>query len=232
MGMTSPFRAVVWLCSDRAARMPQTGCTIAPQAVFLPSYHAESPQAFGYFAGQGYQAQYNAYFCPYYVGMVGSMTNDAVEDYTWFFCTTDVESLGTQTTFTLPDYSILTVQINETSARRVQSQLEIDLNANSAGGETHTHYVNVTGPNTALSGRNLALDPNGSLTFLQHVLWAKLRQLLFCPHFRSRRRSCKRDDRPYPRTASLLGSTAPLAGLPRSTIQNKPICSIRRAQRH
>ena len=141
------------------------GCVIAPQAVFLPNYYAESPQAFGYFAGQGYQAQDNAYSCPYYVGMVGSMTDDAVEDYTWFFCTTDVESLDTQTTFTLPDHSISKVQINETSAKSVKSKLEIDLNANPSGGETHTHYVNVTGPNTALSGRNLALDPNGYLTF-------------------------------------------------------------------
>ena len=135
-------------------------CIIAPQAVFLPP-NTDHSQPFGYFAGQGYQAQYNSYYCPWYVGMIGSMTSEEIEDYTWFTCTTNVESVDTQTRFTLPDYSISTVQIDERSAKKVDSLAEIDV---APRGEK-IHYVNVTGPNTALWSRNLALDPNGYLTY-------------------------------------------------------------------
>ena len=135
-------------------------CIVAPQAVFLPS-SSERPQTFGYFALQGYQAQHNALHCPWYVGMIGSVTSGNVENYTWFSCTTDVESVNTQTVLTVPDYSISKVVINETSGKRVESKTEIEVPVNSS----FSNSVNVTGTNAALYQTNLATDVNQYLTY-------------------------------------------------------------------
>ena len=137
------------------------GCTIAPRAVFLPPNTNQS-QAFGYFQGKVSLDQYASYYCPWFVGMIGTINSKEIEDYTYFSCTTDVESVDTQTTITLPGYSISTVQIDETSSKLVKSQISIDTNSGTSG--THAHYINVTGPNTAMYSKNIALDPNGYLT--------------------------------------------------------------------
>jgi hypothetical protein len=137
---------------------PLGGCATTPELVFLPS-NASGPQSFGYFSLINLQ---NYTYCPLYSGMIGTTTSEKIEDYTWFFCATKVESVMTQTTFTLPDYSISVAHADESTARYVAGNGSMFLR-----NTTDTFYSDsFSGPNSALSSMgDQPVDANGALTF-------------------------------------------------------------------
>ena len=159
-GVYRPWPGCRLALVSTASTYTPNDCEITPRAVFLPPNTNES-ESFGYFQGMGFNAADNSYKCPWYVGMIGNMNATQIEDYTYFSCTTDVESVDTQITFTLPNYTISAVQINESTANMVSARVAIEV---PEPGKNHSHEVNYTGTNTAMYGRKLALDPNGYLT--------------------------------------------------------------------
>ena len=134
------------------------GCVTTPEVVFLPS-NTSGPQSFGYFSLTNLQ---NYTYCALYSGMIGTTTSEKIEDYTWFFCATKVESVMAQTTFTLPDYSISVAHADESTARHVVGNGSMFLRSTN-----DTFYSDLlSGPNSALSsGGDQLVDAKSALTF-------------------------------------------------------------------
>ncbi len=131
------------------------GCSFDPMLIFLPGRDANS-QFFGYFSPT-YLRNYT--YCPTYFGMFGTLNTTSVGDYTWFGCSTEVERLNAQVTFTLPDYTITNASPDEATATSVAVNTKQQMYNNTAS----LISVNFTGPNSAL-GEN-PVDPNQYLNF-------------------------------------------------------------------